>query len=344
MLRHRNLTGLVAIALLGAALAVVPARARAEGFVWPQAAAAEERIDPALPEALRRELAALPRIYSFGMVRHGKLVFEYYREGTTAATPVNVASVTKSVLGLLVAVALDKGIFRSVDQPIADFFPELQGANVDPRARTLTLRHLLTMTAGWELLDLDTPPFHATEALARPLTYAPGERFQYDSATSQLIAVALQRAAGMPLDRFAEEHLFGPLDIRDPVWGRGEQGIVLGWHMLRINLRDMLKIGQLVLNKGSWHGRQLIPAAAIAELVVPRHSGPPPGQFSYGYHWYVVRTPDGKHDVFAAFGYGGQLIYVVPALDLVIAKTQTREQLRGDSNFMNEIVMPAIRP
>lgn len=313
-------------------------------FVWPRAGVTEVDIDASVPERLDRELKEkLPRVISLGIVRRGKLVYEYYKEGTSAETPVNVASVTKSVLGFLVAIAFDKGIFRSADQKIVEFFPELAREGLDPRVKSVTLGHMLSMMSGWESKDTDLPPFLALDALYRPFAYQPGEKFQYDNATSHLLSIALGRASGLPVETFAERHLFGPMDIANYTWGRDSEGRVNGWHMLSVTLHDMLKIGQLVVNNGVWQGHRVVSEAAMAEMLQRRNDGGPPGNIPYAFQWYVLKTPDGRHPVFAASGYGGQLLYVVPALELVIAKTQTRDQRFGDVAFLREIVMKSLR-
>lgn len=340
-MRFRALCLSAAIAV--SSVAGAPAQSP-QAFVWPRASVAEVDIDASVPERLDRELKEkLPRVVSLGIVRRGKLVYEYYKDGTTAEAPVNVASVTKSVLGLLVAMAFDKGIFRSVDQKIAEFFPELAREGLDPRVGNITLGHMLSMTTGWESKDTDLPPFLALDALYRPLTFQPGEKFQYDNATSHLLSIALARAAGVPVEKFAEQHLFGPMGITDYTWGRDSEGRVNGWHMLALTLRDMLKFGQLVADHGVWQGRRLISPASMTEMLLKRSDGGPPGNIPYGYQWYVLKTQDGRHPVFAASGYGGQLLYVVPALELVIAKTQTRDQRFGDVAFLREIVLKSVR-
>lgn len=323
----------------------VPAIGQVLPFVWPEAAAAAVDIDADLPDKLRQELMSNHRrTLSFAIVRRGKLVFEYFNADTGPETLVNVASVTKSVLGLLVGIAFDKGIFRSVAQPITDFFPELQREGLDPRTRTVTLAHLLSMSAGWESKDTDEPSPMPTDALFRRLAFEPGATFQYDNATSHLIAIAIARAAGEPLEKFAEKHLFEPLGITQYVWGRDAQGRTLGWHRLQVKLRDMLKFGQLLVNRGLWSERRIVSLAWLGEMLTRRNDGGPPSRTPYGYQWYVFRTPDKQHQAYGAFGYGGQLIYVVPALELVIARTQMRDQRGADNRFIREMVMPAIRP
>jgi CubicO group peptidase (beta-lactamase class C family) len=307
---------------------------------------------------LRTQLDALlpsesPRVTSVGILRDQKLAYAYFRNAdsnvgyqqpTGPGVPQNVASVTKSVLGLLVGIALDKGVITSIDDPVSKYLAEAADESLDPRARTVTIKHLLTMSGGWESRDSDPPPFHFSDALKRPFAFQPGEKFQYDNATSHLLGIALARAAGMSLERFAVTHLFGPLGIANYGWRLDPQGNTMGWHNLRLTLDDMLKIGQLVLNDGEWNGRLIVSKAYLADMLKAHNAGGPPSNTPYGYQWYVFRTPDRQHRAYGAFGYGGQLIYVVPALKVIIAKTQTRDQRGGDVRFIREVIMPGLTP
>lgn len=334
---------LVLVAVLG-----MPGAAGAQPapFVWPAAEPATVGIDAALPEKLREKLRGNPRLLSLGIVRHGKLVFEHYHDSAGKDSLINVASVTKSVLALLVGIALDKGVLASVDQPLTDFFPELRQEGVDPASRGLTLRHLLSMSSGWEGKPDDLPPADPLVALKRKIVLEPGGTFQYDNVSSHLIGIALSRAAGRSLEAFAVEHLFSPLGIERFVWGRDFQGRTQGWHMLQVTLRDMLKFGQLVLRKGDWQGHRIVSATWIDEMLTRRNAGGPHSFLPYGYQWYLSRTPDRRHATFMGIGYGGQLLYLVPALDTVIAVTHTRDRRARNEDFsvLREIVMPAIRP
>lgn len=313
-------------------------------FAWPRATAAEVRIFPGMPDALSMALSKNTRLLSFGLVRDGKLVVERYQGAAAPDSYVNVASVTKSVLAILVGVALDRNVIQSIDQPLTDFFPELREPDVDPRSRLVTLKHLLSMSAGWQCSPNDLPPPMATDALKRRVAFAPGEAFQYDNASSHLIGIALSRASGMSLDAFAMEHLFRPLGITQYIWGKDEQGHTQGWHMLQLRLLDMLKIGQLVLDRGQWQSRRIVSEAWIGEMLTQRNAGGPYTNIPYGYQWYVHRTPDQQHRAVMAIGYGGQLLYLVPALRLAVAITHTRDQRSADMEFMRSIVMPAIQP
>jgi CubicO group peptidase (beta-lactamase class C family) len=334
----------------------LPTQASAQTAVreWPRVEATEAGISATLTERLDALLPAeTPRITSFGILRHRKLVYTYFRDGNSTAgyhratgpdIPQNVASVTKSVLGLLYGIAIDKGIIASLDDPLAKYLAEARNETLDPRNRTVTIRHLLTMSGGWESKDSDLPPFFFADALKRPFAYQPGEKFQYDNATSHLLGITLARVAGMSLERFAAEHLLGPLGASNVSWRQDGQGNTMGWHNLHLTLDDMLKIGQFVLDDGVWEGRQIVSKAYLADMLSAHNAGGPSSNTPYGYHWYVFRTPDRQHRAYGAFGYGGQLIYVVPDLKIVIAKTQTRDQRGGDTRFIREIVMPGLKP
>ena len=202
---------------------------------------------------------------------------------------------------------------------------------------------MMTMTGGWQSRDSELPPFDPFDALKRPMAFEPGSMFQYDNSTSHLVGIALARAAGVPLRSFAMQQLFDPLGITDFEWGADRYSHVFGSHRLNLRLPDMLSIGQLYIRKGQWHGQQVVSEAYVASSLVKRNEGGPPSRTPFGYHWYVLKTPDRKHDAFGAFGYGGQLIYGVPALDLVIAVSQRPDERAASNAFVRELILPAIR-
>lgn len=339
----RALAGLTHACLAVGFVAAASARAD-EAFTWPRAVAAKVDISADMPDALRAALAANTRLLSFELVRDSKLVVEHYQNGAARETYGNIASATKSLLALLVGIAIDRGAIASVDQKLTDFFPELQEAGIDPEARLLTLAHLLTMSAGWQVRSTDMPPATATDALRRRMAFAPGTMFQYDNASSHLLGIAVARATGTSLEAFADEHLLRPLGIDRYIWGKDKNGNTLGWSGLQLRLLDLLKIGELVLQRGQWHGRWIVSESWIDKMLTRRNEGGPPVGIPYAYQWYVQRTPDLRHRSAMAIGSGGQFLYLVPDLRLVVAITHTREQRSADFGFVRTIVLPAIRP
>ena len=305
----------------------------------------------------------------------GRPLVERYYDSSAEATS-NVASVTKSVMSILVGVALDEGVLGSVDQTLSELLPEY-AAIMAPDVAGVTLEQVLTMTAG---LPEDprapaTTPHYLTEdwvaaILSGGLEQPPGKGFAYASAGSHLLSAILVEATGRSVLDYARDKLFNPLGIStDPAaeplaveenlpvyeaasfaWPVDPQGVHLGDAFLKISAPDMAKIGQLMLAGGRWDEKQIVPAQWVTESTRAHAStgGYGVGGDDYGYHWWVT-TADG-HDAFAAAGFGGQLIEVVPDLDLVVVISCTIPEgnvhldastFRG---LVNAVVAPAIAP
>jgi CubicO group peptidase (beta-lactamase class C family) len=305
----------------------------------------------------------------------GRPLVERYYDSSAEATS-NVASVTKSVMSILVGIALDEGVLGSVDQTLSELLPEY-AAIMAPDVAGVTLEQVLTMTAG---LPEDprapaTAPHYLTEdwvaaILSGGLEQPPGEGFAYASAGSHLLSAILVEATGRSVLDYARDKLFNPLGIStDPAaeplaveenlpvyeaasfaWPVDPQGVHLGDAFLKISAPDMAKIGQLMLDDGRWDAKQIVPAQWVTESTRAHVStgGYGIGGDDYGYHWWVT-TADG-HDAFAAVGFGGQLIEVVPDLALVVVVSCTIPEgnvhldastFRG---LVNAVVAPAIAP
>lgn len=186
--------------------------------------------------------------------------------------------------------------------------------NGDPRASAITVRHLLTMTAGFEVNDGTgtAAAGRPQDAWARPMRAAPGQAFAYDNALVPLLSAVLEKATGMPLADYARQQLVTPLDFEEPSYHRG----------LHMRTMDMAKLGQLFLQKGAWAGKQLVPESYARAATQPQNGGGPPVSMPYGYMWWVVPS-NAPRKTFMASGFGGQFIWVYPPLDLVIATTST---------------------
>jgi CubicO group peptidase (beta-lactamase class C family) len=244
--------------------------------------------------------------------------------------------VTKSVVATLTGLALDEGKLPSLDATIGQY---LGGSYpLDDRARAITVRQLLTMTSGYawnDDVDYDAwilCPDHIQFLLDRPSMGPPGT-FTYNSAAVHLLGVVLQIATGTPLASFAEERLFQPIGIASAEWEPLERGTVNGGSGLQLRAHDLLRLGQLVLQQGRSGDREVVPANWIADMTAPRFSwrdsyGAQRG-VSYGYLWWVAdRAPTPA--VFA-WGYGGQFVYVVPSLSLVVVTTTEWRNLSADN-------------
>ena len=315
-------------------------------------------------------------VHAVVIVRHGKLVFEQYFPGYDdpwgapngqynfdASTKHDMRSVSKSVVALLTGIAIERKLIASADEPVVKFFPEYSALKM-PGWDNITLRHLLTMSSGvqWDEARAWTDPKNdephlGKEAdplgyvLAKPIALAPDVLWNYNGGGTELLANIIQRVANKPFDDFAREVLFQPLGINDWEWKKYENGKLSAAAGLRLRPRDAAKIGQLVLNRGIWNDRQIVPADWIEQSVVPRFQpiGLFGGLFYYGYQWWLGRTLSEYREVkwIAAMGLGGQRIFVIPDLDLVVMSTSglytNLRQGNAALDILNRFVIPSAR-
>lgn len=305
---------------------------------WERAAPADEGVDAARLRALDRALRRrYTDVLSFLVARDGRLVFEGYYRGRSRDTIFDVYSVTKSVTSALVGIALRDGRIKSLDQTLGDYFD----GRAAPAARRITVRQLLTMTAGWAendgTLDEAEPVRDWVRFLsARPLSSPPGLRFGYDGGSSHLLSALVHRATGLPLEELARRELWAPLGIRKPFWTSDRIADNTGATGLQLRARDMAKLGQLYLQRGRWGGRQIVPAWYVDAST--RRQVPAAGiARGYGYQWWIV---DGG---FAAVGFAEQVVAVFPKLDLVVAATTDPSPRPGVWDLIREYVLPAAR-
>ena len=301
-----------------------------------------------------------PRLRSLVIARDGAVVREAFFNGGGPDSDEYVWSVTKSMLALTVGIALDRGCLRSLDQTIGEL---LGPATVsDPEKAAITLRHLLTMSSGLDFPEMAsygtgpslyqawvTAPDQVAWVLARPMTAAPGARFEYGSGTIHLASVALTRACGMRADEIADSDLFGPLGLAARRWEADHQGYSNGGAGLYLTPRDMQALGHLVLNGGSHQQRQVVSGSYVAAMASAQiATGSGMATPFYGFGWWVGQTADGA--AFAlANGWGGQFILVVPSKRLVVTTAALTSGLSGTATMAQwqrifEILMLRIVP
>jgi len=276
------------------------------------------------------------------VIRHGYIVFEnYFTRGQD--DPHELFSCTKSFVSALVGIAIAKGAIKGVDQPVLDFFPGVT-AHDDARKQAMTLDNLLTMTSGLDWTEGDPAYYKLVSSLDwvkfmldKPMVEEPGQRFNYCSGCSFVLSAIVQKTTGMYTLDFAQANLFGPLGIVDPSWEKGSGGIVNGGWGLSLTSRDMAKLGYLYLNGGVWDGRQVVPAEWV-KTSVQKHitTG---DRLDYGYQWWVYPALD----AYTARGRGGQLIFVVPRLDMVIVFTASMDNDGALLDIIEKYIVPAAR-
>ena len=246
----------------------------------------------------------------------------------------DLRSISKSVLALLVGQAVARGEI-DINAPVLDFYPALADLRRDGREQ-ITLTHLLNMASG--LAWSETASTYGSDAndetrlwwdanparyiLERPLVAAPGTIWNYNGGHTVLLAEVLAQRSGRSLIDLARSDLFNPLGITNWEWRSGQHGKPLAYAGLRLAPRDLLRLGQLMLSKGAWQGRQVVPAAWVAATLQPSitiGSGP----LRYGHHWWAgqVKHASGSLAWIAGFGNGGQRLFVVPELEMAVVLT-----------------------
>jgi len=296
----------------------------------------------------------LSNVDSIVVVRHGVLVYERYfdhpNHPSFDATIKHVGnSMTKSVVSLLVGIAMDRGLIKDLDAGIFSYFPEYANLRTPEKDR-ITLRNLLTMSAGLSLsvshpmLHHDRDPYR--HALEQNLARDPGISFEYNGAETELIGAVLQKVSGKTVDTLARENIFAPLGINDIDWSaRLGNGVPASSSGLSLRPRDWAKIGQLVLNRGAWEGKQIVPAAWIAqsttELIKARK------RLSYGFQWWLGQSLiEGRVvEWTAAMGFNAQKIVIIPEFDMVVvfnASLESVQMIVPEIELLDKYVLPAI--
>lgn len=257
-------------------------------------------------------------------------VFTHARTSYSELKLHKINSITKSVLSLLIGIAIDQKLLTGVQMPLSDFFPTLKESHP-----SLKIEHLLTMTTGWDWPEMGdwggkpmpmiNSPDWITFILARPMKDKPGTRMLYNSGSSHLLSAILQKVTGMNTDHYAEKHLFKPLGIHDSRWYSDPKGIIIGGFGLELKAPDLHKLGQLMLNRGLIGENRIVSADWVDQCIKPRyhtydHIG------TYGYHWWILSEGDEPLKdpyTYFAMGYGGQYIFVVPEYSLIVSFAST---------------------
>ncbi|WP_337588326.1 serine hydrolase [Paenibacillus gorillae] len=293
----------------------------------------------------------------------GQMLYEHYRNQQIPAQTAKVNSCTKSILSALICIAMDKGIIPEANTPISQFFPQLLN-DPDARKREITIEHLLTMTSGFSWTEFGgqksfprmTRSSHWVDfILEQLLSEDPGTRMEYSSGDSQLLSAILVQASGKTTAQFAEEELFGPLGIEDYTWEADPQGIHTGGYGMRMRPADMLKFGQLYLQQGRWEQQQLISPERVHHSVQPVIPANPPNFGFYAWHWWThtyrvdnveqqlgsITTPSLPY--YYARGYGGQFIYIIPSMKIVVVTTDDkRKKERHPANVFLDFIAPML--
>lgn len=345
--------------------------------------AGEAGFAPDLEARLDRAVAdgRVWNLHGVVVVRNDRLVLERYFEGedNRRGRPLgkvrfgpdtlhDMRSVSKGIVGLLYGIALEQGRVPPPEAPLLPAFPEYADLAGQAGRDRLTIHHVLSMTMGTDWDETSVPYSDPTNSeiamdlaadryryiLERRVVDEPGRRWTYCGGATALLARLIAKGTGRPLHAFAREVLFDPLEIGPTEWladGHDEPFAASG---LRMSPRDMAKVGAMMLRGGMAGGRQVVPAAWLGRSTSPIASVDEIRRF--GYQWYVADFAFGKpkgwapgrlERVWMAFGEGGQRIFLVPALELVVAITAgnylVENQWIPPTRVMREVILGSIQ-
>lgn len=299
------------------------------GSEWRTASPASQGLDA---ERLARgveRIGGLGGVRSLLVIRNGRIVAEAsYRGDDLNRRPHDLKSASKSLLSALVGIALDRGWIGGLEARLGELLPDYTADLPEPKRR-IALVDLLSMQAGLASTSrehygawVSTDDWTAA-ALTRPMESEPGSEYIYSTGNTHLVSAILTEATGRSTLELAREVLLEPVGMEIHAWQRSPEGYYFGGNNLRMTPRDLARLGQLYLQEGRWNGRQVVPASWVERSTRRHAEGWPERYGAYGWFWWLPR--EDPRDSFAAIGYGGQFLYVVPELRMLVVMTSTLE-------------------
>lgn len=293
-----------------------------------------------------------PKMHSMLVIRQGRLIFERYYGGYHAGSLNDLRSATKSYLSLIAGIAINQGDLPPIDTPILEVLHHHAPAAYDPKLHEITLRHLLTMTSGFQWITgqkLGEPlirRLHRSRrwgsfALSLPLIPEDIGRFQYRSTDSHLISMMLREATGSDAFSYGQKHLFAPLGISNAVWSASPEGDSMGHIGLFLTARDLAQTGICLLDGGCLNEISIIPQAWLEEALAPRTDGYP-AFGNYGYQFWNG-TISGQRFALA-HGHGGQQLLLLPELEAAVVFTADAAvaRWRNPRRLVEQYLIPAM--
>lgn len=302
-------------------------------------------------------------IHSLMIVSNGNVIYENWRNGADATQPHVLNSVSKTFTSLAVGIAIAESKL-AIDEKLVDIFPEYRPDSVSVNLADMDVRDLLTMTCGHasdhssemrKLAKDDTTFNWVKQFMSYPVEYRPGVIYCYNSVGTMMLSAIVQKRTGERLIDYLSTRLFEPLGIEGAHWDQSESGICYGGWGLYLKTEDLAKTGQLILQKGEWNGRQIVPREWIAEMTRMQVESSPAGNNliqlaqnsdfkpgpdwiqGYGYQMWMCR-----HNAFRADGAGGQYIIVIPEQNSVVAMTANLGDMQKELNLVWQYILPSL--
>jgi CubicO group peptidase (beta-lactamase class C family) len=254
---------------------------------------------------------------------------------------VNVKSVSKTIVAALCGAALDRGEVPGLEATLGELAPGLIPSGADPLVAGITLADLVTMQAGLERTSGPaygawvSSPNWVADALGRPVVAAPGSRMLYSTGTIHVLGAVLAEVTGKSLLAQARERIGDPLGIEIPAWTRDPQGFYLGGNEMALSPLALARFGELYRQDGVWDGTRVLSADWVESSFVPRTRSPFSG-LAYGYGWFLGRARGRRFAL--ARGFGGQLIAVVPDLELVVVVTSDPTRPARSGGYFGDLM------
>lgn len=287
-----------------------------------------------------RLAASFDQLHALVVANSNEVLFEKVFRGPPLDRPVNVKSVSKTIVALLTGIGIDREVLPSVDATIEDLAPELIPDGAEAGVGRITVSDLLTMRAG---LERTSGPNYGSwvesrnwiaHALSRPMVAEPGQQFLYSTGSYHILGAILAQRSGRSLLALAREWLGDPLGIQVTPWTRDPQGYFMGGNNMALAPMDLVRIGQTVLAGGVWRGRTVVPPAWIETSWRPRARSPFSGD-DYGYGWFLTQM--NGDEVAYARGYGGQMLFVAPNEGVVAAMTSDPTRPARSHGYAGEL-------
>jgi CubicO group peptidase (beta-lactamase class C family) len=273
------------------------------------------------------------------VLKNNKVVVEEYFNTFWRESIEDIRSAGKGITALLLGIAIDKGLVKNTEQNVYDYFPAPKF--IPPphdEHRTIKIKHLLAMSSGLHTDDDDSSAPGNTDkwltrdnwvniAMGLPIIFIPGQKYVYNDVCPMLVGAIVEETSGKKLADFARENLFAPLGIKEYYWYTAPNGRTTPMGNLYLSTVDFAKIGQLVLSKGTWQGKQIVSSAWIREIAQSQFdiSKVDPFASGYGYFWFKGKkeVSNKQYEYLYASGNGGNLLIVVPSQNLVVALTSS---------------------
>ena len=340
------------LVMLLSALSMNGVKADAQHKSLPRSAPEEQGISSSdLLAFIETADSQIDTLHSFMLVRHGHVVAEGWWGPYDRATPHILYSLSKSFTSTAVGLAVAEGKL-SVDDEVLKIFPEDAPPEPSANLKAMRVRDLLRMATGHQteaVLWRDDPgsPLRGApwtkKFLAHPVPFKPGTHFMYNSPATYMLSAIVQKVTGETVRDYLRPRLFEPLGIAEPAWITSPEGVSVGAYGMSARTEDIAKFGQLYLQKGTWNGKELIPARWIEEATARQaaNGSSPKSDWDQGYGYQFWRSRNNSYRGDGAFG---QYCLVIPELDAVVAITSGVRDMQTPLNLIWEKLLPAMKP